>query len=84
MRVERFDEPIKVRADFQGGTITPLIFRRGSQDYRVTTVNARWEDRHGTQKLHFFSVTVTSGDVYQLRLESGDMIWTLESVMLDG
>jgi len=84
MRVERFDEPIKVRADFQGGTITPLIFRRGTQDYRVATVNARWEDREGTQKLFFFSVTVTSGDVYQLRLESGDMVWTLESVMLDG
>jgi hypothetical protein len=84
MRVERIDEPIKVRADFQGGTITPLLFRRGTQDHRVVVVNARWEDREGTQKLHFFSVTVTSGDVYQLRLESGDMLWTLESVMMDG
>ena len=84
MRVERIDEHVKVRVDFQAGTITPLLFKRGTQQHRVVTVNARWEDREGTQKLHFFSVTVSSGDVYQLRLESGDMLWTLESVMMDG
>lgn len=84
MRLERIDEPVKVRADFQGGVITPLLFRRGQQDHRVSTVNARWEDREGTGKLHFFSVTVTTGDVYQLRFESSDLLWTLETVMLDG
>ena len=61
MRVERIDETVKVRADFQGGGITPLLFRRGSQDYRVSTVNARWEDREGMQKLLYFSVTATNG-----------------------
>ena len=84
MRMERIDEAIKVRADFQGGTITPLLFKRGTQDHRVVTINARWEDREGAQKIHFFSVTVTSGDVYQLRLDGIDMVWTLESVMMDG
>jgi len=84
MRMERIDEAIKVRADFQAGTITPLLFKRGPRDYRVVTVNARWEDREGTQKIHFFSVTDTSGDVYQLRLDGTDMLWTLESVMMDG
>ena len=84
MRMERIDEPVKVRADFQGGVLTPLLFRRGTQEHRVVAVNARGEDREGAQRIHFFSVTVGSGDVYQLRLESGDMIWRVESVMLDG
>lgn len=84
MRIERIDETVKVRADFQGGVITPLLFRRGTQEYRVSTVNARWEDREGTQKLHFFSVTATTGDVFQLRLHTGDLLWTLETVALDG
>ena len=84
MRVERIDETVKVRADFQGGAITPLLFRRGAIDYRVASVNARWEDREGMQKLLYFSVTSTMGDVFQLKLHAGDMLWTLESVALDG
>jgi hypothetical protein len=84
MRMERIDEAVKVRADFKAGTITPLLFKRGSRDYRVVTVNARWEDREGTQKIRFFSVTDISGDVYQLRLDGADMLWTLESVMMEG
>lgn len=84
MRMETIDEAVKVRADFQGGVITPLLFKRGAQDLRVVAVNARWEDREGAQKIHFFSVTVGSGDVYQLRLDGADMVWRVESVMLDG
>ena len=84
MRVERIDETVKVRADFQGGVITPLLVRRGTQDYRVATVNARWEDREGMQKLHYFSVTATTGDLFQLKLHTGDLLWTLETVTLDG
>jgi hypothetical protein len=84
MRVERIDESVKVRADFQGGGITPLLFRRGSQDYRVSTVNAQWEDREGMQKLLYFSVTATTGDLFQLKFHAGDMLWTLETVTLDG
>jgi hypothetical protein len=84
MRLERLDEAVKVRADFQGGAVTPLLIRRGSQELRVRRVTAHWEDRHGAHKVHFFSVQADSGDVYQLEFHSGDLVWKLNSVMLDG
>ncbi len=84
MRMERLDESVKVRADFQGGRVTPLLIKRQSQDLRVKQVTARWEDRKGTQKVHYFSVQVPSGDVYQLEFHAGDLLWRLNSVMLEG
>jgi hypothetical protein len=29
VRVERLNEPVKVRANFGGGIVTPLLFQRG-------------------------------------------------------
>ncbi len=83
MRLERLDEPVKVRADFQGGQVRPLRIGRRHQDLEVAQVTARWEDRRGTQKIYYFSVQVPSGDVYQLEFASGDLLWTLNTVMLD-
>jgi len=83
MLIERLDEPVKVRADFQGGVIQPLLFRRGATNHRVVAVNARWEDREGQQKIHYFSVSVGSGDVYQLRFQAGDLLWFADSVMME-
>ncbi len=83
MLIERLDEPVKVRADFQGGVIQPLLFRRGAVSHRVVAVNARWEDREGQQKIHYFSVSVASGDVYQLHFRAGDLLWYLDSVMME-
>jgi hypothetical protein len=31
----------------------------------------------------YFSVTDESGDVYQLQLQSGDLVWWLDSVTLE-
>ena len=84
MRQEAIDEAVAVRADFQGGKITPVVFRRGGRDHRVRCVNARWVDRAGRHPRFCFSVTVESGDVYELQLSSGDMVWWLESVTLEG
>lgn len=83
MRMERLDESVKVRADFQGGRVTPLLIKRQVQELRVSRVTAHWEDRKGAHKVHFFSVQVPSGDVYQLEFHSGDLLWKLNSVMLD-
>ncbi len=83
MLIERLDEPVKVRADFTGGVIHPLLFRRGAVSHRVLTVNARWEDREGQQKIYYFSVSVVSGDVYQLRFHAGDLLWFADSVMME-
>jgi hypothetical protein len=84
MRQESIDEAAAVRADFKGGVVTPLAFRRGRSEHRVTRVNARWIDRAGRHPQFFFSVSVESGDVYQLRLSSADLVWWLDFVTLEG
>jgi hypothetical protein len=84
MQWETLGEPITVRADFRGGEITPLIFRRGQQRIRVVRVNTRWMDREGRRALHYFSVTAESGDVYQLCFDAGDLLWKAECVMYEG
>ncbi len=80
MQVVEIHEAVKVRADFQGGRITPLYLKRGGRTHRLTRVNARWVDRDGRQPRHYFSVTDTAGDVYQLVLRGEDMVWMLENV----
>lgn len=84
MRLERLDEAVKVRADFQGGRVSPLLIKRGTQELKVARVTARWEDRRGAHKVHYFSVQVASGDVYQMEFSAGDLLWKLNSVMLEG
>jgi hypothetical protein len=83
MLVERFDEKIKVRADFGGGAIKPLVFLRHGQIHRVVKVNCRWMDREGSAKIYYFSITSDSGDVYQIHLNSDDMTWHLDLVMME-
>jgi hypothetical protein len=83
MLIEPLQEAIKVRADFQGGTIRPVLFRRGPVLHRVQAVHASWEDREGQQKILYFSVSVVSGDVYQLSFHSGDLLWFADSVMME-
>jgi hypothetical protein len=84
MRQEAIDEAIAVRADFKGGTVTPLAFRLGSREHRVVGVHARWIDRAGRHPRFYFSVAVESGDVYQLNLHGGDLVWWADSVTLEG
>ena len=83
MLVEHLDEKIKVRADFGGGVIKPLVFMRRGQIHRVTKVNCRWMDREGSSKIYYFSITSDSGDVYQIHLNAGDMTWHLDLVMVE-
>jgi len=84
IRIEHIDEAVGVRADFQGGVVTPLAFRRQGRDHRIQRVNARWLDRAGRHPHFYFSVTDENGDVYQLQLQSADMLWRLDSVALEG
>ena len=84
MRHEPIDEAVPVRADFRGGVVTPLVFRRGGREHRITRVNARWIDRAGRHPHFYFSVTAESGDVYQLQLQGADLVWRLDSVTLEG
>jgi hypothetical protein len=83
MRSEAIDEAVAVRADFSGGQVTPVVFRRRGRDHRVRQVNARWVDRAGKHPSFYFSVTDVNGDVYQLQLQSGDLLWWLDSVTME-
>jgi hypothetical protein len=83
MRSEILDEAVTVRADFQGGVVTPVAFRRRGREHRVVRVNARWIDRVPRHPHFFFSVTDDSGDTYQLQLQGGDLLWWLDAVMLE-
>ena len=84
MILERIDEPVKVRADFQGGVITPQRFRLRKQSIRIDRVNARWEDREGQDRLYYFSVTTSEGDTYEIHLSTRNMIWYADRVFLEG
>ena len=84
MRLERIDRAAAVRADFRGGVVTPVAFRLEGREHRVTRVNARWVDRAGRHPSFFFSVTVESGDVYQLQVQGADLGWRVDTVSLEG
>ena len=73
-----------MRADFRGGEILPLLFKRGQCRLRVVRVNSRWTDRDGRRCYRYFSVMADSGDIYQLRFDTGDLTWLAESIMYDG
>ncbi len=81
MQIEKTDEAIKVRADFnEGGTINPIILKRGAKTFRVMQVNGRWEDREGLYRIFCFSLTVDSGDVFQVAFRPGEACWRLTCV----
>jgi hypothetical protein len=85
MNIEDLDEPVVVRADFSGGTVTPRRFKRAGsgagRTYTVSAVNGRWVDREGKHPTYHFSVQA-EGDTYYLRLTTADMVWWLEKVIV--
>jgi len=84
MRWGQLDEPVKVRADFLGGLVSPVLFRRGDARIAVRAVNTRWQDARAGHRLCYFSVTADTGDMYQLCFNTADLTWRLEYVMYDG
>ena len=83
MRHEALDEAVPCAPTSRAASVTPVAFRRRGREHRVVRVNARWIDRAGTHPRFYFSVTDESGDVYQLQLQGGDLLWWLDSVTLE-
>lgn len=83
MQSESIDEAVAVRADFSGGTVTPVAFRRRGREHRVRCVNTRWVDRAGRHPRFYFSVTDENGDIYQLQLQTNDLVWWLDTVTME-
>ena len=86
MQVARLNEPVKVRADFlPGGEVRPRLFKRQNRTFRVTQVNATWEDTEGQHGLLYVTVSVCdSDDVFQLCFREQDRTWWLQQVMMEG
>ena len=83
MLIETLNEPIKVRVDFEGSRMTPVLFKRNGRVIRIRTVNARWEDHERQLGRYFFSVEA-DGNVYELHLDTRTMTWRLDRVCLNG
>jgi len=82
MNIERINEPIRVLADFSGGSVKPLRFRWAGRTCQVHAVNAQWVDRQGDYPAVHFSVQ--SGDeTYLIHFASGDMQWWLDEVIAE-
>jgi hypothetical protein len=83
VQIEYLNEPIKVRADFEGGRARPLLFKHGERTFRVERMAAFWEDREGGAKVLYYSVEA-EGAVYQLSWRVLDNVWYVDAVMLEG
>ncbi|MGA1202269.1 MAG: DUF6504 family protein [Planctomycetota bacterium] len=83
MHEERIHEPIgSLIARFEGAGIAPLSFRWRRREYTVRALNARWTDRSIQPSVHGFTVTVDSGDVFELSYQEGEGLWRLERIFL--
>jgi hypothetical protein len=83
VQVEYLNEPIKVRADFEGGRARPVLFKHSGKIYAVERLAASWEDRDGGAKVLYYSVE-SEGAVYQLSWRVQDSLWYLDAVMMEG
>ena len=83
MVVEELNELIRVRADFSASGVEPRAFKRGVRIFRITRINARWEDRTTSSKRYHFSVEA-DGNLFEMHLDSRDMSWHLDRVCLEG
>lgn len=87
MHIERLDEAIRVRADFQAGAILPVYFQRGQYRYRVLKVHTRWVDREGVfPKIHFAldAASESVSGTYELHFNTKELSWYLDRVVLPG
>ena len=83
MREEKIEEPLGyVLVHFEGGRIRPLRFRWGLREFHVSEQNTQWIDRDIRPIRYFFSVTVQSGEIFQLCFREGDPVWIVDSILI--
>ncbi len=83
MNEERLEEPVSsIFVLFEKGAIKPISFRWSNRDYKITKNNMSWIDRKTNPVRRGFSVTVESGEVFQLCYREGDPTWRIETVIV--
>jgi len=83
MRIEEISEPIRVLADFTGGSACPVWFAWGGRKYVVSAINGRWADRSGDRYTLHYSVQV-GDDTYYIHFDTARVLWWLDKVIPDG
>jgi hypothetical protein len=72
-------ESIEVSAVFVGGRLKPVSFMWKRRHYKVSVVTGMYRYFVGSAKCYGY--TVQSGDeIYEIALNTGDMVWHLEKV----
>jgi len=83
MKIENIGEPIRVLADFSGGSAVPRRFRWSGRTYDISAVNGQWIDRSGDSYALHFSVQV-GDETYYIHFASGQVQWWVDKVIVDG
>jgi hypothetical protein len=77
-------EPLrKVYALFEEGKIRPVAIEWGHRKIKVARVNSSWIDRSLRPHRHSFSLTMESGEIFQISYEEGNPVWKLEYILTD-
>ena len=82
MEITVIGDVVKVRADFPGGRIAPILFKWEGQIYRITKINTQWTDYQVQHPVHYSSVEA-GGTIYELSFNTKDLVWRLERVVLE-
>jgi len=78
------DEPLrKVYVLFEDGKIRPIALEWGQRRWKVKRVNSNWLDRSLRPPRHGFSLTMETGDIFQVCYEEGNPVWRLEYILTD-
>jgi hypothetical protein len=77
MAVE-YGEPVEMVSWFRSGSIQPCRFRWRGRVYRVSRITSDWESRQGVYRRFHFMVRTSSGDVYEIHLDTENMRWVLD------
>jgi hypothetical protein len=84
MQEVSIQEPLsKVYVLFEEGTIRPMAIEWGKKKLKVSRVNSSWIDRSLRPHRHGFSLTMESGEIFQVSYEEGNPIWKLEYLLTD-
>tara|TARA_B100001245_G_scaffold193758_1_gene152336 strand:- start:211 stop:573 length:363 start_codon:yes stop_codon:yes gene_type:complete len=83
MHEEQISESLqKVYVLFEKGKIRPRALLWGARRYEVVQINSSWIDRSHRLPRHGFSLTVDSGEIFQVLYE-GNATWKLEYILTD-
>ena len=81
MHEEQISESLqKVYVLFEKGKIRPRVLLWGTRRYKVVQINSSWIDRSRKLPRHGFSLTVDSGEIFQVLYE-GNAAWKLEYIL---